>query len=130
MFDADAFLETLKPPQIKLGGVTYTGRLLSIEEWLPFESRLSAFKEVRENGNRIKDLEEMKKVLKQFCDLAFPSPLWRIMNPFRKTISERIVALPPAALFKATRDFFECQRRALDTLRQVSEEEVPSEEET
>lgn len=122
MFDADQYLESLKPPEIKLQGKVYKGRLLSLEEWLPFEQTLGAFKTVKENGNAVQDLAAMKSVIRKFCEVVFPTPFWQIFNPFKKTVAEMVIALPPAVMFKATRDFFESQARGLDALRAEAQE--------
>lgn len=41
-FDADAYLEALEKPTLTINGTTFTGRILSIVEWLPFEQRMEA----------------------------------------------------------------------------------------
>lgn len=106
-FDADAYLDSLQPPEIKLGGKTYKGRLLSLEEWMPFEPRLQAV------ASEKATVEEIRGVIKDFCDAVFPVPLLDLLNFRRKTVGEQVVALPPAALLKAAAYFFECQARAM-----------------
>jgi hypothetical protein len=108
MFDADAYLETLQPPTIKIGGKEYVGRLLSIEEWLPFEPRLNKI------AKQEADVDEIRDTIRDYCNLVF-QPTWKdLFNFRRKTVAEQIVALPPRALLKAAADFFESQARALN----------------
>jgi len=63
-FDGDEVLEALEPPSLKLGGRVYTGRILSLFEFLPFEERL---KEASEKGWNSR---EYSQVVLRFCRLA------------------------------------------------------------
>ncbi len=116
-FDADAYLEALGPPVVKLDGTVHTGRFLSIEEWTPFEKRMKAIQENKASQ------EDIQLFIKNYCDEAF-APSWlQMLNPFRRTVAEKVLRLPPAALMKVAHYFFECQARGLDAVRAMEDED-------
>lgn len=112
-FDADAYLKAvLEPPAILIDGVTYEGRLLSLEEWLPFQDRLAALQEVR-NKEDPGAWRDVYKIVRDYCNLAFPEKWWCYLMPWRKTVADRVLELPPVAMLAAVQDFFVRQARAL-----------------
>ncbi len=111
--DADAYLESLQPPSIKIGGVTYTGEFLSIEEWLPFEPR---FKKLANMGTDGLDLKFWTKLILDFCDLAFPIRMRDAWNPRFTSVGQRVLKLPPFIQMKVMADFFASQQRGLGTV--------------
>jgi hypothetical protein len=119
--DVDLYLESLEPPAITLGGKTHKGRLLSLEEWLPFESQ---FQEIAQQGGDIK-LETISKLVIEYCNVAFPITIWQALNPRRRPIGLQILDLPPVAMIKVMRDFFESQARGLDVQRALGVSENP-----
>lgn len=118
--DVDAYIESLEPPSITIGGKTYVGQFLSLEEWLPFEARFQMF---ASKGGTI-DLKTLKKLIRDYCYLAFPEKWYKLFNPWHKTMGDRVNALPPAAILKVMRDFFESQARVLDVRRAPEEGEI------
>lgn len=116
-FDADAYLEALGPPVVKLEGQVHTGRMLSIEEWTPFEKRMLAIQQGTASQ------EEIQRFIKDYCDVAFMASWRQLLNPFRKTVAEKVLRLPPAALMKVAHYFFECQARGMDALRAMKDKD-------
>jgi hypothetical protein len=95
MFDADARAEALELPQIKVGGKTYTGKLLSA----PVAAKLVDQFETMQ-GEEI-PLTELVKLLGEVYDAA----------GFPVAILEQVpLALVPEAL----EDFFACQVSAME----------------
>ncbi len=108
-FDADAYLEALEPPTIKVGGTTYVGKFLSIEEWLPFEDR---FRKI--DGDT--EYPVIKRLMRDYCSQAFPVPWYQLLNFKKKIVGELVTDLPPKAMLQAMRDFFKAQARALSVV--------------
>jgi len=102
-FDADKYVEALEPPEIIIGGVTHTGRFLSIDQWTRFESQLKAA--VR--GDL--DMRSLRKLVRGYCRIVFP----RRFQFWKPSVGSRVLALPPVAMMKAVSHFFECQGRAM-----------------
>jgi hypothetical protein len=119
--DVDLYLESLEPPTITIGGKTHKGRLLSLEEWLPFESQ---FQKIAQQGGQIQ-LETIRKLVIDYCGAAFPISIWQALNFRRRPVSLQIMDLPPVAMIKVMRDFFESQARGLDVQRALEDEENP-----
>ena len=108
-FDADSYLKTLEPPTLTLGGKTYVGRPVSIQTWdRDFRDDVARAQEGDATAEEIYDL------IYRYTMEAFPRPWWkRLLLPFGKTVADRVVELPPAALLEVMRDFFESQVRAI-----------------
>lgn len=66
MFDADAYLATLKKPEFTLNGKTYTGRILSVEQWLPFATRFEKL------GNDELSPTEILELSRDFLRALYP----------------------------------------------------------
>jgi len=102
-FDADAYLEALGHPTITIGGRTHKGRLLSIEEWLPFEPMM------KKAAARNMEFSELKTLVKKYCRKIFP----RRFRFWRRSVGSQILKLPPQAMIEAMVSFFECQGRVM-----------------
>ena len=116
--DVDLYLESLEPPTITIGGKTHKGRLLSLEEWLPFEGQ---FQTIAEQGGDL-SLDTIRKLVMDYCAVAFPISIWQALNFRRKPVSLQILELPPVAMIKVMRDFFESQARGLDVHRALEDD--------
>lgn len=91
MFDADAYLATAMPPSLKVGGVVYTGKLISFSQVLEFQKRLREEGAQQENslGERAPD------IIKELCSaIDLPAPV--------------LLSLPPGAVLEALQHFFAC----------------------
>lgn len=104
-FDTKEYLDALDAPSIDLGGRVYTGRLLSIHQWLPFKPRVSSV--ISEEGI---EYTEIRKLCLDYCRAAFPRPWWKF---WQRSVGRQVVALPPAVMMKALAAFFACQGRAM-----------------
>lgn len=102
-FDADEMLQGLEPPTITVGGRTYRGRLLSLEEWAPFEP------DIRRAMQREMDVAELREFLRRYVDTIFPRPWWAALS--RPRMSSVVLALPLKVQMEALRDFLACQGR-------------------
>ncbi len=94
MFDVDAKKEALEPPQVKVDGEIYTGRILSAPQIEPF---LGRFEEVEGEVS----LTEVVKLLRDVYEAAgFPDHI--------------VESIPLPLLPEALGDFFDCQVRAME----------------
>ena len=129
-FDADAYIEALEPPRFTIKGKTHVGQFISIEDWGPFEQRLAKFQrfsEALKSGKVSSEdqisYEDIKRLILDYCNHAFPSPWYQLFNPWHRTVGSLVIRLPAAAMYKAARDFFECQARSMDVDAAVQEDE-------
>jgi len=86
MYDADAYLSTAIAPSLKVGGVIYTGKLISFNQVLEFQAR------IRGEGNVGERSPEILRELCQAIDLP----------------ADILLALPPGAVLGALDHFFAC----------------------
>lgn len=70
VFDAAEYVEALEPPILKIAGRTYRGRLLSMDEWIPFEPRTMRV------ANQEADWPEARAWIRDFTDATFPPRVW------------------------------------------------------
>jgi hypothetical protein len=98
MFDADARAEALELPKVSIGGRTYTGRLLSIEQFAPFNERVQ--------GKKLLSFDDIMTLVGDYCDVVFPHPWWK---RWQSSVRELLLAQPPVVVLEAWRDFFRCQ---------------------
>ena len=98
MFDADARKEALERPTVKLGGRTYTGRLLSIEQFAPFNERVQGKKQL--------SFDDIMTLVGDYCDEVFPRPWWKRWQP---SVRDLLLMQPPVVVLEAWKDFFRCQ---------------------
>ena len=102
-FDADELLSALERPSLKIGGRTYTGRLLSFVEFLPLEGLLQ--KAIAEGWGA----PEFKRLILEYCRLAFPRPWWAFWRP---RLGRVLLRQPPRIVVEAIKAFFACQKEA------------------
>lgn len=115
MFDADAVLESIEAPSLKIGGKVVHGRILSISEWLPFEpqmSRLRAQAAAAQTGDAGPGMtiEDLRNVLHRYLDAIFPRPWWAF---WRKRVSAIVLGWPVKAQIEALRSFLVLQSRSM-----------------
>ena len=92
-FDADAYLKALTPPSFTIGGETYTGKLLSFDEMLPFQERFAQVEEGKAS------LEEIRDVARELCTaLELPA--------------DKVLSLPMGGVMAAVADFLRCHLAA------------------
>lgn len=64
-FDVDAYLDAIEIPTIKINGKRYEARVLSVEEWSPYQIRMNDYFEgLRKLLPEDTDLEKLDKVEK------------------------------------------------------------------
>ena len=85
-FNADDYLDSLEHPAVILNGETYTGRILNIEEWLPYSERLRAFATKY-------DQREWLTFMRDYLKAIFPPTSF---VPWRKPLYKRILDHPLA----------------------------------
>lgn len=100
VFDADDVLRALEPPRFHWRGRTYTGRLLSYEEWL---GHTRAFERVAPD-----DRVAERRAVQAFLRAVFPRPWWA---PWRRSVAAIVGRLPRAAQLEALLSF--CSSLAL-----------------
>jgi len=106
-FDADAFLEALKPPSIRLGGDVLVGKILSKPEQLAFTREMSQFL-----GNELSDEQARDFLTRVLTAMGFPA--------------DRLIALPGPALEKALISFFAAQYQRPTTAEPTPSAPMPS----
>lgn len=101
-YDADAVAASMEAPAVTIRGKTYTGRILSYEEFLPFQARLDAFA-----AGQL-DEKEMMALFREYLEAVFPKkfPSW-----FRED-TVRVILTHPGVL-GIMRSFFQSQVLAL-----------------
>jgi hypothetical protein len=104
MFDADQYLEALRPPELKHGGRIYRGVLLSEEQWLRFAPRFQA----AAKGEL--DWIEYRVLIWQLGRAFFPRPWWQFWAP---SVGRILLRLPPKVREAALMDFLEAQGDAM-----------------
>ncbi len=111
-FDADAVAATQEAPTLQVGNLLYRGRLLSIEEWLPFWERLQAIqaKPVAENGDAaLAALRERTAFYRDYLRAVFPKRDYRFWAP---DPVKHLMAQPFEIVEKTLAFFFILQARA------------------
>lgn len=73
VFNADEYLATLEHPTVVLNGKTYVGRILSINEYLPFAQRI----ESSANGTTSENTVEFARDYLMAVFPVKPVPFWR-----------------------------------------------------
>lgn len=113
-FDADAYMQALEPPVLMAGGQTFTGRLLSFEEWVALDGRLSRWRSGALNYAQI------KRLIRDLMDAIFPPPpkppLWRRLFLREKregSAADALERLPMPVQLEAIKDFIDSQGNAL-----------------
>lgn len=113
MFDAQAYLAALEPPVfIAPNGRRYVGKVLSVDEWEPFQEAMRDITTAQAKappyaaGDGWKPLQQ---VLYRLTDAFFPRPWWRF---WQRRVSYWIRRLPPEGQVKAVWDFMRSQGKA------------------
>lgn len=106
-FDGDAYLEALKLPTFRLGGRTYTGRLLGFDEWAEFNQRLTGAG-AGVSGDKVVDPRRFRGLITDLTKRIYGRgrPWWAFWRP---TIAERLVAAPLALQVEALKSFCKSQ---------------------
>lgn len=106
MFDAKQYLESLEPATfIDPKGRKHVGRILSYEEWLPFQERM------RELSKGEPTPEKTSKIIREFCGALFPKPWWKF---WRRSVTQHVLMLPPTAAIAALQSFSQSQAKILE----------------
>jgi hypothetical protein len=112
-FSADALAASLAPPVLEVSGYRYHGRVLSIEEWLPFYARLGEIERAaRVDGARDATTVRAELTLaREYLRAVFPR--WRL-RPFWAPDPVRLLRRAPGnALVEAFARFFGHQARLM-----------------
>ena len=96
-FDADAYLATLTPPSVRLGGVTYTGRHLSAVQMLRAATAVDV---ARQKGSLVAWMAAAHLTF----SMAFPRrPWWAI---WRRSVASVLLAQPKEVWEQVLASFF------------------------
>ncbi|MGN6110837.1 MAG: hypothetical protein ACTHU0_37390 [Kofleriaceae bacterium] len=101
-FNADQHAAALEPPVLILGGLRYEGRLLSIEEWLPFAEEAGQLR----TGTRA----AWAAFARRYLRAVFPRRRFRVWAPDPVQL---LMAQPWATVEEALDRFFVLQARAM-----------------
>jgi hypothetical protein len=115
-FDADAYLGTLERPSLTVGGRTFEGRFLGVEDWLRFAPKLDAL------AAGALPPTAMKALIRELTAAVFPPPpRWRVWRWGRPTAHGELAKLPLAVQLQALGHFTRSQATALDPMSDRSE---------
>lgn len=106
-FDGDAFLAALQRPTLTLGGRTYTGRLLSLPEYLRFQDRLTGAG-AGIQGNRVVDPRRFAALVRELTTAIYGRgrPWWAVWRP---TVAAQLARTPLAVQVEALLSFSRSQ---------------------
>lgn len=125
VYDADAQVDALRRPQIKVGGRLYTGQVLSSEQVAPYFASLDALIDLQAEADQATNgdqgamavvadrLERVNVALRPLLRTVFPRP--RLRLPWQRDPVDAIMALPLAVRTEWLQDFFVCVRSWLQT---------------
>lgn len=106
MFNAQEYLEALdRPTYTDTRGRTHVGEVVSTEEWLPIQERL--FETVQDGV----DMPTMRILVREITKLMFPVPWYQRLNPFYRSVTRDVLALPPMGMLSAVWSFLQSQGR-------------------
>lgn len=113
-FDADALAAAQEAPTMTVGGFLYRGRLLSIEEWMPWWDRLTALRKGREQIRDSQDdakafLVTLLQFYRDYLRVIFPRTRFRFWAP---DPVEHLMRQPYVVIEEAMDRFFSLQERA------------------
>lgn len=113
-FDADAYLASLTRPQVRIDNIEYTGRLLSIEEWLEYEALFDQISDAAAEGDGRKSVAEMRGFAERYLRAVFPREdlPWYVRLAGRDPVP-KLLALPHAALTDLLGNFVVAQLRSM-----------------
>lgn len=102
-FDAKEYLASFSPPEfVAADGTRYVGRILSHEQWLPFEQRFHKL------GDGEADYQEIFDLTKDLSRAMFPKPWWKF---WKTSVTRQLLKLPPMAWLAALAHFRQAQAR-------------------
>lgn len=119
-FNANAIAASLVEPVLELGRLSYTGRLLSIEEWLPFWERiqeLTAANEKARAEGRPADRLAAARLYREYLRTVFPRSRRRFWAP---DPVPQLLAQPFEVVEGAMTFFFTLQLRASGMIPRTS----------
>lgn len=103
VFDADAYSAAIEAPSVQLNNKTYTGRILSMEQFIPFSTRFD-----RLIAGQLSPLEE-STLYREYLRMLFPKKLY---YKWRGDPVDLLMKSP--ALTSTMIHFFVCQLHALN----------------
>ena len=108
MFDSREYLEAIRPPEfIGSDGARFVGRLLSIDEWQPYEERMRA----ASRGELT--WPDLQRLLADLTRAFFPRG-WRAWTArFWRPCWWYVRRLPPLGQLRAVYSFMQSQGKAL-----------------
>lgn len=119
-FNADAYRTNIAPPSITLAGRTFTGRLLSLEQWMPLQHMIATLKrQLRANQSeeRVESARDayiaqarVKAAFKQLTAAMFPHPAWKVWEP---SVASLLAREPMAVQEEAVKSFIQSQETSL-----------------
>lgn len=117
-FDADAYLAGLERPTVRIGNITFRGRLLSIEEWLPFEELLAAIADAANGEPTAQASADMHEFAEKYLRAVFPREdiPWYLR---RRDPVPALLKLPWAGLLELLKSFLAAQRRSMTPARRT-----------
>lgn len=106
-FDADAYQSSLTLPTLHLNGRLYTGRLLSLDEYLQFAGRLSA-DGAGIAGDTVRHGATFKALVRDLTTLIYGRgrPWWAFWRP---TVAAQLLAMPLSVQLEALKSFSRSQ---------------------
>ena len=110
----DPIIDELEPPTAEVGGVVYTGRFLSIQEWYAKRRLLESL-----STNSLNPLE-LRVAVRHLVDAMFPytgPPWWKFwtwLKPRPRRLSALILELPLRTQMRIITGFIDSQTKAMD----------------
>lgn len=108
MFDSIAYMAATRPPEfIAVDGTRFIGRLLSVDEWQPYEVRMQAASRGELAWPALRDL--LRDLTREFFPRGFA--FWR--RRFWRPCWWYVNRLPPVGQLRAVYSFMQSQGTAL-----------------
>jgi hypothetical protein len=118
-FDATQYLEATTPPTfIAPNGKSYTGRVLSYPQWLPYREALTNFAIAAVTD------QDVRRFGKRFLKNIFPRPWWKI---WERPVWKWVFELPPIRFMEAMESFIASQEQMMGTPPGKTKNESPPE---
>lgn len=106
-FDSQQYMAALQPPTfIALNGRKYVGRILSVDEWQPYQIQMRD----AGRGDGTVDWNKLRKVMYNITKALFPKPWWKF---WERGAIYWLRKLPPVGQMRAVWDFMQSQAKAL-----------------
>lgn len=115
--DVDAALAKVGRPSCTVGGRTYVGRILSIEEFAPFQEAAEGIGQGDELGTLVELFRDYGHTI---FDESVPPKPWHKLHVSARAWrdqhdpTEALLALPPTVAMQVFTGFFETQLAAMD----------------